>query len=167
LKTGTLAETGQLPGTPPTTTSRRSRLIRGIVCAAIALPLLWLVSNVAHTEAQYDKTTAALHAAHDHIAHTAADLASVRRNLLVVDGQVDQTTTALTNDANQLHEVLAALTNEQTGVSSQQSIILSLHACLGGVEQSLNALAVGDANSAGQALTSVAPDCSRVLAADG
>jgi hypothetical protein len=134
---------------------------------ALVTLLVCLVGNELHADSQYDKAHAALHATHTHIVRTLAALDSVRRNLTLVDGQVDQTTTALANDTMQLHEVQAALANAQTNVSTQQSSIVALHACLGGVEQSLNALAVGDENSADQALISVEPDCHHVLTADG
>ena len=141
--------------------------MRTAIFAVPAVLLVCLVSNEIHTDRQYDTANAALQTARNHMARIGTDLASVRRNLQVVGGQINQTTAALTNDTTQLHEIQEALTNAQANVSTQQSTIGSLHACLAGVEQSLNALAVGDANSADQALTSVAPDCTRVLTADG
>jgi len=80
---------------------------------------------------------------------------------------VEQTTTALTNDTAQLREVETALANAQSNLSSQQSTITALHACLGGVEQSLNALSVGDQNSADNALVAVSGDCQSAVTADG
>ncbi len=96
-----------------------------------------------------------------------SELAAVTQNLRLVNGQVEQTNTTLTNDTAQFREVEAALANAQSNVSSQQSTISALHACLGGVEQSLNALSVGDQNSADNALVAVSADCKRAVAADG
>ncbi len=77
-----------------------------------------------------------------------AELATVRHDLSVVNGQVSAYTTALAQDTTQLKGVQAALANAQSDVSHQTSTIADLHTCLGGVEQALNALAVSDQNRA-------------------
>jgi hypothetical protein len=52
-------------------------------------------------------------------------------------------------------------------VSEQASLLNSLHECLGGVEQALNALAVGDQSKAADALKWVAAPCSAAVNASG
>jgi hypothetical protein len=55
----------------------------------------------------------------------------------------------------------------QTHVFDQASLLNSLHTCLGGVEQALNALAVGITSKASDALKWVATPCSNAVNAGG
>ena len=133
----------------------------------MALGLGWLIGNEMQANAQYGKAHTALSNARHQKVNVLAELVAVSQNLRLVNGQVAQTNAALTNDTAQLREVETALANAQSNVSSQQSTISALHSCLGGVEQSLNALSVGDQNSADNALVAVSADCHNALTADG
>jgi chromosome segregation ATPase len=126
-----------------------------------------LIGNQVQADAQYGKAHTALSDSRHQKVNVLSELAAVTQNLLLVNGQVEQTATALTNDTAQLREVETALANAQSNVSSQQSTITALHSCLGGVEQSLNALSVGDQNSADNALVAVSTDRQSAVTADG
>jgi hypothetical protein len=52
-------------------------------------------------------------------------------------------------------------------VFEQASLLNSLHECLGGVEQALNALAVGNQSKAADALKWVSAPCSTAVNASG
>jgi chromosome segregation ATPase len=148
--------------------ARRQRWSVGITAAVlVALGLGWLIGNQVQANAQFGQAHSALRDARHQSANVLSQLAAVKENLRLVNGQVEQTNSALTNDTAQLREVETALTNAQSDVSSQQSTIAALHSCLGGVEQSLNALSVGDQNSADNALVAVSANCKSAVAADG
>ena len=127
----------------------------------------WLIGDQIQADAQYSRAHNALSDARHQGATVLSELTAVKENLRLVNGQVEQTNRALTNDTAQLRAVETALANAQSNVSSQQSTIAALHSCLGGVEQSLNALSVGDQNSADNALVAVSGDCKSAETADG
>ena len=149
------------------TAPRRQWFVRIAACAALAAGIGWLIGNQVQADAQYGRAHTALRDAVHQRATVLSELAAVKENLRLVNGQVEQTNRALTNDTVQLREVETALANAQSNVSSQQSTIAALHSCLGGVEQSLNALSVGDENSADNALVAVSADCKSAVTADG
>ena len=72
----------------------------------------------------------------------------------------------LAQDAAQVKAVQAALAQAQASVLQQGTTIAGLRGCLGGVEQALNALSVGDLDQAVSQLSAVATPCQQV-AADG
>ena len=146
---------------------RRTWLIRIAAVVACVAGIGFLIGNAVQADAQYGEAHTALRHSRQQKVNVLSELAAVTQNLRLVNGQVAQTTTALTNDTAQLREVETALANSQSNVSSQQSAISALHSCLGGVEQSLNALSVGDQNSADNALVAVSVDCQRAVTADG
>jgi chromosome segregation ATPase len=158
-----------VPAPDPTRTkpARQRRWLIRIGVAACALALGFLIGNEMQTNTQYGNAQAALGRAQRHKVDILSELAAVRQNLRLVNGQLEQTTASLTNDTAQLREVQTTLTDAQSNVSSQQSTITALHSCLGGIEQSLNALAVGDQNSADNALVAVSANCKSAVAADG
>jgi chromosome segregation ATPase len=161
-------ETMSVPGPTRHAPARRPRWLIGLAAFTVfALGLGWLIGNQVPADAQYGKAHTALSDSGHQKVNVLSELAAVTQNLRLVNGQVEQTTTALTNDTAQLREVETALANAQSNVSSQQSTITALHSCLGGVEQSLNALSVGDQNSADNALVAVSTDCQSAVTADG
>jgi hypothetical protein len=92
--------------------------------------------------------------------HTVStQLAEVRRDLSVLRTQVGSDTTALSQDASQLLGAQTSLAAAQTHVSQQATLITSLQACLVGVEQALNELAVGKQANAIAALNAVSTSC--------
>ena len=70
-------------------------------------------------------------------------MAEVRRDLSVLKTQVGSDTTALNQDASQLLGAQTSLSAAQAHVTQQATLITSLQACLVGVEQALNELAIG------------------------
>ena len=98
---------------------------------------------------------------------TSAELAEVRQDLSVLRTQVGSDTTALNQDAAQLLGAQTSLSAAQTHVSQQATLITSLQACLVGVEQALNQLAIGKQTSAIAALNAVSSSCATAEASSG
>jgi hypothetical protein len=94
-------------------------------------------------------------------------LATARTDLRLVTHQVGSDTTALAQDTSQLQGARSALSAAQAHVFEQASLLNSLHECLGGVEQALNALAVGNQSKAADALKWVSAPCSTAVNASG
>ena len=92
--------------------------------------------------------------------HVARQLAKLRHGVGVLATQVGSDTTAYDQDAAELKAAQSELAATQVDVTQQTSRITALHACLGGVEQALNALAVGNQASAISELSSVSTSCS-------
>jgi uncharacterized alpha-E superfamily protein len=90
----------------------------------------------------------------------AQQLEKLRHDLEVLATQVGSDTTAYDQDAAELKAAQSELASTQVDVTHQTSMISALHTCLGGVEQALNALAVGNQASAISELSSVATSCS-------
>jgi septal ring factor EnvC (AmiA/AmiB activator) len=134
---------------------------------AFALGMGFLARNEVQTNTQFDVAHDSLNLTRSQIKMTVSHLASIRRDLFMIDGQAQQTATTLATDTTQLHEVQAALAEAQTRVSTQGSDITALQSCLGGVEQALNALSVGDQGSALAALVAVSTSCQNAVTADG
>jgi len=95
------------------------------------------------------------------------DLAVARADLHLVTEQVGNDTTALEQDTSQLQGARSALSAAQAHVFEQALLANSLHECLGGVEQALNALAVGNQSKAADALKWVSAPCSTAVSASG
>jgi hypothetical protein len=94
-------------------------------------------------------------------------LAAARIDLHLVTLQVGNDRTALAQVTSQLEGARSALSAAQTHVFEQASLLNSLHECLAGVEQALNALAVGNQSKAADALKWVAAPCSTAVNASG
>ncbi len=155
------------PAPTKDTRYRRKWLICAVTFVTFALGMGVLVGNEVQANTQFDKIHGLLNLTRRQIEMVLGDLVSVRHDVHVVDGQVRQTTTALATEATQLHDIQAALTQAQASVSTQGSDITALESCLGGVEQALNALSVGDQGSALGALSAVSTSCQSAVSADG
>ncbi len=160
-----LLETGRRP--PPTSRPQpppRSRsLVRWVmVLAAVALflsTLGWLVRDQVRAHDRADRAQAALTVTRQKKAQVKQELAKLRHDVAVLVTQVGSDQTAYEQDASQLKAAQSDLAATQADVTQQSSRITALHACLGGVEQALNALAVGNQPSAISELSSVATSC--------
>jgi hypothetical protein len=151
------------------TISRRWRY-RMAIAAVLALLLAGLgilVDSTVKANRDFQASHGALARTRAHTTHLMADLATVRQDLNQVMIGIGQVTTARSSDTAQLQEAQAALANAQDDVATQGSAITALHACLTGVEQALNALSVGDQNSAVGALTAVSASCNAAVTSDG
>jgi hypothetical protein len=138
-----------------------------VAFATFATGLGYLVGNEIQANTQFDHAHRVLDLTRHRIELVLGVLAVVRRDLRVINGQVDQAATALAHDTAQLHQVEAALAGAQEDVSTQGSTIVALRSCLAGVEQGLNALSVSDQGTALDALDAASTSCHRVLAPDG
>ena len=120
----------------------------------------WLIDDQVQARDQADRAQAALTVTHHTTAHLARQLAKLRHDVEVLATQVGSDTTAYDQDAAELKAAQSELAATQVDVTQQTSRIAALHTCLGGVEQALNALAVGNQASAISELSSVATSCS-------
>ena len=145
----------------------RRWIIVALVFTVLATVLGYLGADEVRANTEFDQTHATVDATRQHIATVLADLATVRRQLEVAEGQVGAASTALDQDATRLQEAQQALANARSNVSHQHAMIGDLQACLGGVEQASNALAVGDQDRAIDALDAVSTSCASAVAAGG
>jgi hypothetical protein len=135
--------------------------------ALFAAALGYLVGNQVQVNTQFDQAHASLHLARHQTTVVVSDLAAVRRDLHILDGQVQTDTASLTSNTAQLKNMQTALLQAQSTVSAQGSTINGLQTCLGGVEQSLNALSIGDQAKGLAALSAVSGTCQSVASASG
>jgi hypothetical protein len=145
---------------------RRWPVVAGIV-ALCAASLGYITGNEVQSNTQFDGTHHSLVVTTHRIDTVLADLATVRQDLHLLNGQVATDSAALDQDTTQLQAVQKALASARTTVANQTSTIGNLEVCLGGVEQALNALAVADQNRAIQALDAVSASCASAVASGG
>lgn len=161
-----LLETGRrpVPAVRRERPQRRRSLVRwgvALVAAALFLSSLgWLIDDQVQARDQAERAQAALSATRHTATQVARQLAKLRHDLEVLATQVGSDTTAFDQDAAELKAAQSDLAATQADVTQQTSMITALHTCLGGVEQALNALAVGNQASAISELSSVATSCS-------
>ena len=171
MSTTEVREAGSNPDGLVDRRPRRNRLRTWIaIVATFAIfsgALGYVTGNEVQANTQFDQTHRTLDATRLRITTVGHDLAVVRHDLDVVNGQVAVDSTTLANDTTKLDGARTALADAQANVSKQSSAIGSLHTCLGGVEQALNALALGDENRAVRALNAVAGSCTSAVAAGG
>jgi hypothetical protein len=154
------------PGSPPPRRSRRW-IIGALLFALCAAAVGYLTGNEVQANTQFDRAQNSLNVTTHHLDTVLADLRTIRQELDVVNGQVSTDSTALTQDTMQLQGAQKVLANAQAAVANQTSTNGDLQACLGGVEQALNALAVGDQARAISALDATSTSCANAVAADG
>ncbi len=138
-----------------------------VTLAVVTALVGYVAVNETHINTQFDQAHGALDVTRSRVDITLVDLAAVRRQLGVVNSQVSATSAALAQDTAQLQGVQKALASAQVNVTDRTSTINDLHACLAGVEQALNALAVGDQTHAIDALNAVSSSCAGAVAIGG
>lgn len=156
------------PSPPPPPAPRRKHwfaIAAGV--AVVAACLGYLLTDAGHANDRYDRALRTLGTTRATTGVVALDLAKARFDLRLVTQQVGNDTTALNQDTSQLQGAESALSAAQAHVAQQASLLTALHACLGGVEQALNALAVGSQGKAAAALNSVSASCSTAVNASG
>ncbi|HEY1444248.1 MAG TPA: hypothetical protein VGF51_05065 [Acidimicrobiales bacterium] len=146
---------------------RRRRLVLVASIALVGAAVGILLVDAAGTNHRYDHSRHVLAVTRGTTRVVARDLAAARVDLHLVTEQVGSDTTTLAQDTSQLEGARSALGAAQAHVSEQASLLNSLHQCLGGVEQALNALAVGDKSKAADALKWVATPCAAAVNASG
>jgi hypothetical protein len=137
------------------------------VLALFATALGFITSNEVQTNTRFDQTQRSLDSTQVSISAVLTNLGTVRQELQGVNVQVYLTAKALAQDAADLEAARTELTNAQSDVSHQTTMITNLQACLGGVQEALNALSVSDQAGAIDALNVVAPSCTGAVASDG
>jgi hypothetical protein len=155
------------PGLTKPTATRRARIPGLVLLALIVLVgggLGYLVGNERQANTQTDQAHATWHTTRHHIAIAVGDLTVIRRELRADNRTIRVVGPALAQDATQVKAVQAALAEAQASVVQQGTTIAGLQACLGGVEQALNALSVGDLDQAVSHLSAVATPCQQVAA---
>jgi hypothetical protein len=150
---------------------RRARRVRWIVGtsagALFAVALGYLIVDQVQTHDQFGHAQTSLGVTRQRTHTVSAQLGKVRRDLSLLKTQVGSQSTALSQDASQLLGLQTSLAAAQTHVTQQASLIGSLQTCLGGVEQALNAFAVGNVPAAIGALNAVAASCTAAEASGG
>jgi hypothetical protein len=140
------------------------------IVASVALlgaALGYLLSDASDANHRYDHSRHLLGGTRAATTVVSRDLSAARFDLRLVTQQVGDDTTALAQDTSQLQGAQSALSAAQAHVYEQASLLNSLHTCLAGVEQALNALAVGSQSKAADALKWVATPCSSAVNASG
>ena len=171
MTTTELRETGSASPAPddrgagPARWRRWILVLSGLICFAVAVILI--AGNEVHTNSQFDNVHQSLDATRHRIGEVSRDLASIRHDLDVTNGQVTVASSTLASDTLKLTEARTTLAGALSNVSRQSSTITDLHTCLGGVERALNALALSDQNQAVGALNSVSASCSSAVALSG
>lgn len=144
---------------------RRAKWAAGTMAAVLfGVTLGYLVNDEVQANDRYDQARASLTLTRQQIGTVSQELAVARRDLQLVLAQVGNDTTALSQDTSQLKAAQAALSAALGHVSRQTTQIGSLNVCLGGVEQALNALAVGSQAKAINALSAVSSSCTQATA---
>jgi len=153
---------------PRTRLSRRARWILALGAGALfAAALGYLIVDQVQARTQYDRAHTSLAMTQQRSRTVSAELREVSRDLSVLRTQVGSDTTALSQDSAQLLGAQTSLSAAQAHVTQQASLITSLQACLVGVEQALNELAVGNQASAIAALDAVSTSCTAAEASSG
>lgn len=141
---------------------RSAKWVGAVAAAAVfGCALGYLVNDEGSANDRYDRSRASLDVTRRNVATVSQELAVARRDLALVTAQVGSDSTALAQDQSQLQAARTALIAAQAHVSQQSSQIGSLHTCLGGVEQALNALAVNQKSNAIFALNAVESSCTQ------
>jgi hypothetical protein len=158
------------PTEPPATPrlTRRSRWFIGLGASVLFLGALgYLVHDQVATRAQIDRTHTSLGTTLQRTHTVSAQLQVVARDLRDLKTQVGSDSTALNQDSAQLLGAQTSLSAAQAHVTQQASLIGALQACLVGVEQALNELAVSNQTSAIAALNAVSTSCTAAEGSSG
>ena len=143
------------------------RVLGAVLVVAVALVVGALVRDQIRADHRYDRSRQSLAVTRHQLVLVQTDLGRVRRDLAAVNGQIGVAGKTLSQDTAQLQGLETALSSAGATVSSQHATVDDLQVCLTGVEQALNALAVGDQTHALSALQVVSGACNSVSAADG
>lgn len=148
----------------PGARSRWRRWVAGtLVLLAVAAAVGVMAGNEVQANTRFDRAHRALDSAHAQTVVVDAHLAAARADLAALNSQVAADSAVLTTDTAKLDGALAVLAQSQQSVATQSASIGSLHTCLGGVEEALNALSLGDQKHAVAALRAVASACTAAV----
>ncbi|MFZ0250174.1 MAG: hypothetical protein WAL61_09530 [Acidimicrobiales bacterium] len=153
---------------PPPRLTHRARRVCALGAAVLLLAVLGaLTHDQVLARARYDRAHASLGVTQRRAHTVSTQLQEVARDLRDLKTQVGSDTTALNQDSAQLLGAQTSLSAAQAHVTQQASLIGSLQACLVGVEQALNELAVGNQAGAIAALNAVSTSCTAAEASSG
>jgi hypothetical protein len=130
----------------------------GVLLASI---LGYLIDDQFVEHEHFDRASVALDITRHRTSELSRSLAELRHDVAVLTAQVGSDSASWNQDGAQLKAAAAALAITQADVSQQSSRIGPLHTCLGGVQRSLNALAINNQMSAVAELDSVESSCAR------
>jgi len=152
-----------LLGKPPTT-RRQTRWVRWTLAvlafALVASTLGYLIDDQKSENEHYDRIHRSLVFTRHRTTDVHHDLAVLRHDVAVLMGQVASTSTSWTQDTSQLKTAQYELAVVQSDVTQGSTRIGSLHTCLAGVQQALNALAINNQAVAVSDLNAVSSSCS-------
>ncbi|HEX3795049.1 MAG TPA: hypothetical protein VHV57_11170 [Acidimicrobiales bacterium] len=157
----------KLPSRPPARRRRRWILAVALIVLAGLAVVLSLALNERQVNTRFDASHRQLTSTHVRLRNERHTEALLQKSVNDLLARSSHTSTSLSQTTAQLSQVDASLTHEQAAVAQQGSSILGLQACLGGVEQALNALSVGDQRSALAALHAVSASCQSAVASSG
>lgn len=155
------------PRARPKTTRRTRGFIWVAAGLLLAAALGYLISDQVQARDRYAQARTALGVTVQQTESVTAQLGEVRRDLNILETQVGSDSTALSQDTSHLLGAQTSLNAAKAHVTQQALLISSLKTCLPGVEQALNALAVGNQAGAVAALNSVSASCSVAEASSG
>jgi hypothetical protein len=127
----------------------------------------YLVHDERQANTRFDVTHSLLRSTEGQLRAELAAQSDLQNAVFVLESQSTQTGASLAQTTSDLQGVEASLTNERANVAQQGTSIVGLQTCLGGVEQALNALSVGDQRSALAALGAVTSSCQSAVATGG
>jgi hypothetical protein len=130
-----------------------------MAAALFASTLGYLIDDQVAEHEHFDQVRAALSLTRHRSAEVTRDLTELRHDITLLTAQVAANSATWNQDEGELKAASTALAITQADVSQQSSRITSLHTCLGGVQQALNALAVNNQPSVIAALHSVSSSC--------
>jgi hypothetical protein len=148
----------------PWTMTRRSHLVRWILAivagALVASTLGYLIDDQVSERDHFNRAHTSLVKTRRRSDDVAHDLTALRHDVAVLMGQVASASTSWTQDTSQLKAAEYELALVQSDVTQGSTRIGSLHTCLAGVQQALNALAINNQAVAVSDLNAVSSSCS-------
>jgi hypothetical protein len=135
-------------------------LIVAVLAVALVASILgFLIHDQIAEHHRYARLHAVLGSTRNRSDREADDLAELRHDVAVLAVNLKTDSATWQQDEAQLKAAAAALAVSRADVSQQGSRITALHACLGGVQRALNALAVNNQSGAFADLNSVGSSC--------
>ena len=157
------------PREPPAGLRRSmgARLAGGMAVGLVlvAVPVLTLLGFQSHS--RFERAQRSIGVIRAELHRATADLAQLRSERASVTTQADATGASLTEVSDQLSTVQSELTKDESSLFVQGVSIAALNNCLGGVQDALNLIALGNSNGAVTALNEVSSSCKLVEAGAG
>jgi hypothetical protein len=154
---------GQFTNEAPVTPRHQRWIAMALAFLAVGVVLGIMMGNdEVQAGRQFDRADQSLRSTDGRLAVAKVQLVAIRHDLAFVGVQIGASNAALSSDATLLQAIHGALVEAQEDVSTKSAYITNLKACQSGIEQSLNALSVGDRSDALNALNAVTVPCQSV-----